>query len=696
MDTSPQCFLFTCNGLDSSLFRVLHYSGTDTLSHPYRFDITLAANDACIGIDELINKQATLFLGRGAVYHPYSGIVTLCSYMETNVDYSTYSVVLQPSLWRLSLNVQSRIFQKKSVPAIVAALLKEAGLEGYYVMDVRSYPERKYIVQYQESDLDFISRLMEECGIWYFFTEHPLDSNNALKTVTMEQMIITDKADNFEEVSGESTIVFRPHCGMVNHIDQETRESVSRLASERCILPGSVSVKNYNYRTPEIDLSLNRTIPEGNYGNMYLYGGAFRDMQQAQMVANLHRNRFGLQKTVLSGTGDCTGFRAGCRFTLDEHVRPELNTSYLLTGVTHTGSVPDTAESCNTIQYENDHTCIPMKFADCYTPECVTPIPKIPGILTARIEGEGSEYANIDEKGRYKVRMPFERSDTENFMASKYLRLAQTYSGADYGIHFPSHEEAEMIVCHINGDPNKPLGLGTVPNANTISPVRAVNKTQNVIRTAGGNEMIFDDNDGRQKITLRTSKNYRAAFDDEYRSISLNTADGNRLHLDDKNKRVDLTSGDNILTMIYADSDKGISITTVDGHMITMSDSGKCLTIRTSEGSTIAMSDKSKSIVITDTSGTNNITLENENGMSLESKGRISIVAEKELNIQAANITVTGKENISQNAGERMTIKCSSANQIMSGDGAVQLKGNAMNILASGNLKLKGASIDQN
>jgi type VI secretion system secreted protein VgrG len=192
-----------------------------------------------------------------------------------------------------------------------------------------------------------------------------------------------------------------------------------------------------------------------------------------------------------------------------------MNTIYLLTKVEHSGQDPYFSQTRQLNIYKNKFSCIPSDAISDYTPHCKTTIPHIPGIITATIEAEGSEYAALDEVGRYKVRMPFDRSGVPNYNASKYVRLAQPYSGADYGIHFPSHEGAEMIIGHIDGDPNKPLGLGTVPNANTISPVKSVNKTTSVVRTAGKNEMIMDDKSGSEKISVYTPKDLSITADND-------------------------------------------------------------------------------------------------------------------------------------------------------------------------------------
>jgi type VI secretion system secreted protein VgrG len=138
--------------------------------------------------------------------------------------------------------------------------------------------------------------------------------------------------------------------------------------------------------------------------------------------------------------------------------------------------------------------------------------------------------------GRYKVRLPFDLSDSKNYNASKYVRLAQPYSGSNYGIHFPSHDGAEMIVACVDGNPNKVMGIGTIPNPDTMSPVVSKNSRQSIIRTAGGNEMCMDDLEKKQKIHITTPDQNIVTLDDGNDNISIETTDKNRVILDDKNK----------------------------------------------------------------------------------------------------------------------------------------------------------------
>jgi type VI secretion system secreted protein VgrG len=150
-------FVFMCGDLKRETFAVSEFCGNDAISSPYEFSITLLSSSADIKADDVVNKQATLFIFRDGEYYPYSGVVSQFRFLDKSTDYSMYSVQLVPRLWLAGLNAQTRIFQKMTVPDIVKKVLDESNLSNYAVFDLAgSYPQREYVVQYQESDLNFI------------------------------------------------------------------------------------------------------------------------------------------------------------------------------------------------------------------------------------------------------------------------------------------------------------------------------------------------------------------------------------------------------------------------------------------------------------------------------------------------------------------------------------------------------------
>jgi type VI secretion system secreted protein VgrG len=682
-------FYFFCGNLAPETFEVINFSGTDAVSSVYSFGIELISQKADISPDDVINKAGTLYIYRDGEYYPYSGIVSEFRFLGRGHGRANYAITLVPRLWLLSLNVQTRIFQKKKLNQIVKQVLDDANLADSFVfqIDEGKYPELEYVVQYQESDLDFVSRIMEAAGIWYFFKENPLLAEELDGSCGAEQLVITDKVSSFEFIASASDILFRTASGMAEQIDASDKESVDGIELHRRIVPKEVLLKDFNYRTPEIDLKGRKPVKTGDTGTVYRYGGHFKNTTEADRCAEIAANRLASQKVLIEGNSNCRGMRAGKRFTLKEHFLDSMNNKYVLTQVAHRGS--HTTEGDGTYTYTNRFSCIPASQAELYRPPLKAPIPRVSGIMTAAIEANGSSYSSLDDMGRYKVRMPFDLSSAKNYEASRYIRLAQPYAGANYGMHFPSHEGAEMVWACIDGDPNRPLGLSVVPNANTISPVVSSNKQQNIIRTAGGNELLLDDDDGKQKARLTTKSQHTLEMDDDKKCVFVQTKDKNKLLLDDKNECASWNAKSHTITMTYKSGSEGIVITTAGGHVIKIDDKNKKLTIQTNAGNVMEMDDNGKKIALTDAAGKNKVTLDGNGGkLLLDSQGEITISASKDLTIKAANIKMTSQGKIEAKATSDLTLK----GMKISGkaDTDVEFKGMNVKAEAQMNATLKG------
>lgn len=637
-------FVFLCGTLPVDTFNVIEFTGEDKISGCYDFKITLRSQDPNISSADILNKPASIFIFRDEQFFPYSGIVNSFHYVDTSTDFSTYEAHIVPRLWISALTQQSRVFQRLSINQVVQQVLDESGFANYYQFDLQNtYPQRDYIVQYKESDFNFISRLLEEVGIWYFFKENPVTAGS-LDNVSNEKLIITDKPDAFIAISDESVVPFRTKSGMIQSNSRDERECCSNLTLEKKVITADVAVKNYNYRTPDVIPHVRKNVEDGLVGLNYQYGGKFKDTATAQKAAVLLAKQHTVEFVTINLSSDCRRFRAGMRFTLKDHKRTECNDTFLILSVVQRGAHTSIAGFHDKATYQNHCRLLPSAKIVSFAPQKEHKPTPLYGITTAPIEANGSDYASLDEVGRYKVRMPFDVSGTANYDATKYIRLAQPYSGANYGIHFPSHEGAEMVLACIDGDIDKPLGIGTVPNADTKSPVVSANKEQSVIRTAGNNEMIFDDTIDKQKVSIRTAAKNWMVYDDENRFIQVQTTDGNKLLIDDKNTSTTLTSKNHHLMMSYKDGEEHITITSAMGHLINIDDANKIITLQTAAGHIIQLDDAAKSIVVKDCAGKNTVTLDGNKGIAMESQGKIAITAQQDVEIKGANVKVTSSQ----------------------------------------------------
>ena len=635
-------FFFLCGGFSEETFLVASYKGTERISEPYSFTIELTSVNQDIDPDDIIGSRASLFVYRNEEYYPYSGIVSEFHVVDRTKDRAAYSVTLVPRLWLLSLNVQTRIFQNLSCREIVKQVITDANLGDCceFKWKESDSKENEFVVQYNESDLNFITRLMEREGTRYLFIEPPLVAEEMDGEPSAERVLFCDSDCGFTDIDGEALLRYRSWSGLHEVADEDHEEYVARVELSARAISRETFCRTYNYRTPEVAINAQREVEGGTAGSVYTFGGSAKNTDEVTGQARLAANRLQSQRTTMGGRGNCRGLRAARRFTLFEHPRADFNTGHIVTEVFHNGSQNSGGGDAARISYANTFTTVAAALGSIWCPPERAGKPSVPGVLTATIESNGGDYALLDEKGRYKVRLPFDISGAANAEASKFVRLSSPYAGSNYGMHFPSHEGTEMVVSFVNGDPDKILGLATVPNANTASPVTSSNKEQSVVRTAGGNELLMDDLDGEQRIRLMTHAAHAVELDDGKRRVVIQSTDGNKVLLDDENERCDFNAGDQTIVLSYQSGQEGITITTGKGHVIRLDDKGKKLTIQTEAGNILQMDDGGKKIVMSDANGKGTVTLDGNKGITLDTSGKIVINASQDVEIKGANVKI--------------------------------------------------------
>ncbi len=494
--------------VEANTLQVVSAEIHDAISQCYRCELELVSsrtdldsaallqNAAYVGI-----KQGVTIKGsdkRGVQTLKYHGVFSSFEQCEKREDLVRYRAVLVPRLWKLSLNVQSRIFMEKTVPEIVEEVVKGAGLDYEFRTAAREYPTREYVAQYQESDLAFVSRLLEHEGIFFFFVQG--DEG--------EKVVFGDSQDAFEPILGDAVLPYRSGGaeGAGNQPqDWFLPEIVYSFTARHYMVPTDVVLQDYNYRTPSVSLKSSASVGSSGHGTVYEYGSHYKDMTEGGDLAKVRAEEIKCREIVFLGTSDGKSMRAGATFEITEHYRSDFNGTYLVTEVRHKieQSVTLKATAGSVASYENEFVCIPADVV--FRPERRTPKPRISGTMNAKVDAAADgPYAEIDGTGRYKIRNLFDLSEKSEGTASRYMRMVQPYSGAGMGMHFPLHKGTEVVLAFTNGDPDRPIVVGSVPNAETVGPVTGSNQTQCKIFTGGGNEFRIEDTDGAQYMTLRS------------------------------------------------------------------------------------------------------------------------------------------------------------------------------------------------
>ncbi len=494
-------FVSLAPSLTADTFDVVSFSGTEGLSKLYQFEVTLVSENDEIDLESVTQSRAKLTILRDNGNIVFNGILSELEQMGTAQGRTQYRAVLTPAFWRHTLTHHNQIFLDQTVPQIIESALKSGGLTSldYEFRLTGVYPPHEYICQYSESLYDFISRLLEREGIYYFF-EQNADS---------EKVIITDTALLHSVMTEGVQMSYSPPSGL----DEASREEViSTLVCRQKILPARVLLKDYNYRKPSLELTAECVVSERGQGDVYIYGEHFATSEEGTRLAQVRADELKCRAKTFHGESLIPYLRPGYLFSLAGHNRADFNTSYLTLEITHHGDQAfmlsaglsaTLSDRERSPYYRNSFSAIPSNCQ--FRPERITSKPRISGTLNAHIDAEGSgQYAEVDDQGRYKVILPFDLNTSMGGKASSWLRMAQPYAGENHGMHFPLHKGTEVLLTFIDGDPDRPIIAAAVPNPITPSPVNSSNCTQSHVTTAGGNKLHFEDQKGRERIVMQT------------------------------------------------------------------------------------------------------------------------------------------------------------------------------------------------
>ncbi len=491
-------FFFVSQAYPEDTFAVVRFKGTEGISRLYEFEILLVAEDPDIDIKKVLNNPARFTIARGDKEVVFNGILAYFDQLHEVDEYVFYRTLLVPRLWVSTIHHENELFLDQSVPEIIEEILKQAGLTSrdYEFKLTGNYPKWEYICQYRETDYNFISRWMEREGIYFFFDQ----------TDEGEKLIITDTSSAHQDLPEDPTVYYSPPSALVPTEEEVIKAFVCRQRR----LPKKVILKDYNYRKPSLEIKGEATVdPEGK-GEVYLYGEHFKTPEEGNHLAKIRAEEMLCREKVFYGESTAPHLRPGYYFQLEDHYRDSFNQKYLVVEIEHEGSQAglllaglseELTEEEQDLVYHNRFVAIPADVQ--FRPERKTPKPRFYGTMNAKIDASGDgKYAEIDEWGRYKVILPFDMKNKGGGKASRWIRMAQPYAGAGFGMHFPLHKGTEVILTFIDGDPDRPIIAGAVPNPETMSPVTSENPTKAGFVTGGGNIFMMEDSEGHQRVSM--------------------------------------------------------------------------------------------------------------------------------------------------------------------------------------------------
>ncbi len=445
--TQERRFIAVDTPLGKDELLLTSFEGVESVSSPFDFQLTALSTNLEIKPEDLIGKQITVKIQneQGRVFN---GVVRQFSCGEiTSSGFREYRFIMVPWLWFLSQTENRRIFQNKNTQDIVSQVFSDLGFSDFEFRAEGGEP-REYCVQYGESDLQYISRLLEEEGYAYFFTHEE----------KKHTLIIVDKANAYDECP-ETNLTYSkgstPDCQILDwKHDYEFRK-------------GAWALNDYNFKETSKNL-----VAETKSKSKFANNGKFKHYEYSDLYdfgsgADLVKVRMDAEEVpmdTIDGASNCSTFYAGGSFTLEKHDTKSEQGSYILLSVRHyaTDSSYYTGESGES-NYKNQFNCIPSKVH--FRPIQRHRRPVMKGPQSAVVTGPAGEEIYIDEFGRIKVQFMWDREGKSDENSSCFLRVMQTWAGNGWGTSFIPRIGHEVIVTFIDGDADRPMVTGTVYNA---------------------------------------------------------------------------------------------------------------------------------------------------------------------------------------------------------------------------------------
>ncbi len=438
--------------------------------------------------------------------------------------YGQYVAEVRPWLWMLTRTRECRIFQDSTVVEIINAVFADHGFSDIEDKLSESYAKREYCVQYRESDFDFISRLMEEEGIYYYL-------DNKMGDNTIEKLVLCDGISGHSPVVGGPEIEFKAR----DSSNKRREEHISEWAAEESLTRGKVTLNDYDFLSPTADLKVNNSIKKGSHSHaeyeVYDYPGNFRkDTELGDKRARVRMEAEAIHHKRWRGASSVRALGVGNTFKLKDHPNDDANMEYLVTDAIHYLQIaadvadqemrhdlkPRNAEIPEGM--EGDAYCctfggIPK--GDQFRAPLTTPWPEISGLHTALVVGPSGDEIHTDEYGRIKVQFHWDRDGSKDEHSSCWVRVVTPWSGKNWGMVSVPRIGQEAVIQFEEGNPDRPICTGMLYNKETMPPYDYPNdKTQSGIKTnsskggGGYNELMFEDKKDSELLRMQAQKDH--------------------------------------------------------------------------------------------------------------------------------------------------------------------------------------------
>ena len=613
-----------------------------------------------------VASHVTTTLNNDSQQRPLDALVAEIHQLPADASAERYQLILRPWLWWLTLASNNRVFQNLATSDIVTTIFKAHGFTDFKLSLSGSYEPREYCVQYGESDFAFVSRLLEEEGIFWFFTHEE----------GTHTLVLADSNDAFPSI---------PNGPKVPYLGQElgVRELHGIRSAQYCLqaVAGTYSATDYEFTTPSTSL-YSQAQADAGPRQQYEHPGGYTAKARGDALTKQRVDGLRSQEQRLIGESDCRWLVPGHWFSLTGHDDAALNIDWVLTSVTH---------EADHEHYRNRFEAIPK--ATAYRPPRTTSKPRM-HTQTAKVVGKAGEEIWTDQYGRIKIQLPWDQQGKNDETSSCWVRVVLPWSGKGFGMQFIPRIGQEVIVTFIDGDPDRPLVTGCVYNGDNALPYALPdNQTQSGIKTnsskGGFNELRFEDKKDAEEVFLQAQKDMKVnVLDDSTATI------GHDETLTVQNARTrTVKDGDETITL--EKGKRSVAIQT-GSDTLDVKDS-RTVTVGADQTHSTGGNYSHKVSGNFELSVDGNLTIKVSGTLTLQSGGSLTLKTDADLAAQAGtSVTSKAGTSLTNQAGTALTNK---AGTTLTNDAGVSLTNKAsaeQTVDGGGMLTIKGGLVKVN
>lgn len=693
------------------------FEGKEEISGLFEFHLELISDNNNISASDIVGHNVT-FSTKLTDHSPrfFNGFVRrFQAEDEDREGRRNYRAEVVPWLWFLTRTADCRIFQEKNVPDIIEEIFNDLGFSDFNISCSGNHPVREYCVQYRETDFNFVSRLMQEEGIFYYFKHE--DGKH-----TME---IADKPTSFQNCP-ESEVDYPIDTGRV-----AIEDHITSWAHRYEYRTGKYAQTDFNFKTPSTKLMTNTStlvsLKENSKYEIYDYPGIYKNTGDGQPLTDTRMEEQEVEYDVVDGTSKCKTFTPGGKFKIRQHKSSsEEGKTHVITSIVHTAKEPFGYEKSYDVDedYSNSFTCIPDSVN--YRPAWVNEKPTVRGVQTAIVVGPSGEEIYTDEYGRVKVQFHWDRVGKNDENSSCWIRVSQNWAGQNWGIVFNPRIGQEVIVDFIEGDPDRPIITGRVYNAEQMPPYELPGEqTKSTIKTrsskGGGpdnfNEIRFEDKMGEEELYFHAEKDQNIVVEndrteiigrDRYLDVGRDKFEKvgrskdvqiTEVHTEQIGAAMNITVGKTLTEIVGVNSSLtvgaayeiavgGAMIVGVGAALNTTVAGALTESVGGSKSSSVGgnVSVQSGGMIVQEAKKDAKLKVGKNYDEEIQGTHRIGV--EKESMIEAKKIQLVAKDEINFKTGK--------AEIIMKKNGDITIKGKKINVKGSGDVVIKGSQIKEN